>query len=177
MDNASFHSCPAQLIQSVAARLDPCRRASLHSPTFLGNHQAAGHLVKKSTPMCKISLFGAGAKSHDRHSSVACDSRPGLLRVCTGFSGDARIANAPQGTPNRNILHIGMKKTTTCCRQAQVQAPNRKYAAIRHEKSETHVAPRVRLLTKGGVICQQGEEATGFFRRFFTFVTFPPGRQ
>ena len=116
LDNASFHSHLAQLIQSVAVRLDPCRRTTLRSPTVLESHRATGHLVKKSTPMCKIFLFGANAKSHDRHSSVACDSRPGLLRVCTGLSGDARIANAPQGTPNRNILHIGAKKTTTCRR-------------------------------------------------------------
>ena len=64
--------------------------------------------------MCKIFLFGVGGRDFSQHSSVACNSRPGLLQVRISLSSVTWAVNAPQGAPNRNILHIGTKKTTTC---------------------------------------------------------------
>ena len=123
LDNASPYTQLAQLIQSVAVRLDPCRqtphkgpcvgsslRAWVRGESFFGSgvpfRVPRRHVVVFSARMRKIFPFGAPRGVLSVHIelsklSLICKS-PGRALQASGEQGLTLL----QPAPNRNILHI-----------------------------------------------------------------------
>ena len=123
LDNASLQPQLAQLIQSVAVRLDPCRRtppeglcvgssvrAWTRGVSFFGSgvpfRVPRRHVVVFSAQMCKIFPFGVPRGVLSVHIALSklpliCKS-PGRALQTSGERGLTLLKPAP----NRNILHI-----------------------------------------------------------------------